>query len=290
MHYSSYKTILSPTNGMNLYRGCQHGCIYCDSRSSCYKMKHDFEDVEVKRNAAAILDHELKKKSPCMISTGSMCDPYIPLEKELNLTRKCLEVIERYGFGLNILTKSSLILRDIDILQRINKKAKCVVQVSLTTYNETLCGKIEQNVCTSKERFHVLKEMHKANIPTVVWLSPILPFVNDTEYNLMGLLKYCTQAKVHGILCFGFGVTLRDGNREHFYKYLDAISHEDLKQKYIQKYGNSYNCVSENNSRLMSILAEACKEHRILYKPDEIFSYLQTFETQKKQISYFDRI
>jgi len=290
MHYASFKTILSPENGMNLYRGCLHGCIYCDSRSLCYKMKHDFEDIEVKRNAAAILDVELKKKKPCMISTGSMSDPYNPLEKELQLTRECLKIIEKYSFGISILTKSALILRDIDILARINQKAKCVVQMTLTTYNQTLCGKIEQNVCSAAERFRVLKEMRNAKIPTVVWLSPILPFINDTEDNLMGILKYCTQAQVYGILCFGFGVTLRDGNREHFYKYLDAISHRDLKQQYIQKYGKSYNCISDNNDHLMSVLVKVCEEHGIVYKPDEIFSYLRTIESKEKskQTTFFD--
>lgn len=285
MHYANYKTLLSPENGMNLYRGCVHGCIYCDSRSLCYKMKHDFEDIEVKRDAAAILENELKKKKkPCMISTGSMCDPYIPIEKELKLTRECLEIIEKHGFGLSILTKSSLILRDLDILAKINKKTKCVVQMTLTTFDENLCRKLEPNVSTTSERFQVLKEMRDAKIPTVVWLSPILPYINDTEENLMGLLDYCLIAKVRGILCYGFGMTLRDGNREYFYENLEMLSH-GLKGKYIGKFGKSYSCTSDNNSHLMTLLIETCKQNEILYKTDEVFSYLKTFES--RQINMF---
>ena len=181
MHYAEYKTILSPKNGMNLFRGCTHGCIYCDSRSVCYQMEHDFEDIEVKKNAVAILEKQLKhKRKPAMIGTGAMCDPYIHLEEELQITRQCLRLIEKYGFGLTILTKSARILRDIDILKAINAKTKCVVQITLTTYDENLCRIIEPNVSTTAERFAVLEAMRDAGIPTVVWLCQILPFINDT--------------------------------------------------------------------------------------------------------------
>ncbi len=201
MHYADYKTILSPTNGMNLYRGCTHGCIYCDSRSTCYQMKHDFEDIEVKRDAPQILDAQLRKKrAPCMIGTGAMTDPYIPLERELGLTRQCIKLIDAHGFGLAIQTKSNLVLRDMDVLQSINAKAKCVVQMTLTTYDEALCRAIEPNVSTTRERFEALMAFADAGIPTVVWLSPILPFLNDSEENLRGLLAYCVEAKVRGIL------------------------------------------------------------------------------------------
>jgi DNA repair photolyase len=212
MHYADYKTILSPQNGMNLYRGCTHGCIYCDSRSVCYQMQHDFEDIEVKRNAPQILEDQLRRKrKPSMITTGSMCDPYIPLEEELRVTRNCLEVIERYGFRLSILTKSARILRDLDLLKSINDKAKCVVNITLTTYDETLCRILEPHVSTTAERFEVLKTVRDSGIPTVVWLCPVLPFINDTEENLRGILDDCVQARVRGILCFGMGVTLREG-------------------------------------------------------------------------------
>jgi len=216
MHFKEAKTILSSKNGMNIYRGCSHGCIYCDSRSKCYNMDHDFEDIEVKVNAPELLEAALRKKrKKCMISTGSMCDPYMHIEARLACTRKCLEIIDRYGFGVALLTKSNLILRDLDILTSINSKSKCVVQLTLTTWDEDLCRILEPTVCTTRERFEVLKIMNENGIPTVVWLDPILPFINDTEENLRGILEYCVRAKVYGIICFGMGMTLREGNREY---------------------------------------------------------------------------
>ena len=287
MHYADYKTILSPTNGMNIYRGCTHGCIYCDSRSLCYQIKHDFEDIEIKRNAVRILESQLKKKrKPCMISTGSMCDPYIHLEEELQTTRQCLEVIEKYGFGLSILTKSARILRDIDILKAINEKTKCVVQMTLTTFDEDLCSVLEPNVSTTKERFEALETVRDAGIPTVVWLSPILPFINDTEENLHGLLDYCKKAKVQGILCFGFGTTMREGSRDYFYKKLDE-HFPGMKQNYIKEYGSSYECISPNNTALMAIFRQECRSNGILYRTSEVMKYLREFEIKDRQISLF---
>ena len=215
MHYVTAKGILSSKNGMNLYRGCQHGCIYCDSRSDCYHMEHDFEDVEVKENSLVLLENALRRKrKPCMIGTGSMSDPYMPLEDELQYTRKALELIHRYGFGATLITKSDRVLRDLDLLKAINDKTKCVVQMTLTTYDEDLCRKLEPGVCTTKARFEALKALQDAGIPTVVWLCPILPFLNDSPENINGILDYCEEAQVKGIICFGMGVTLRAGNRE----------------------------------------------------------------------------
>lgn len=144
MHKVQAKAILSAKNGMNIYRGCQHGCIYCDARSTCYQMNHVFEDIEVKENAPQLLEAALKRKrKKCMIGTGSMSDPYMPLEMELNLTRQCAELIERYGFGLTVLTKSDNVLRDLDLFRRINAKTKCVIQMTLTTMDDVLSRKIE---------------------------------------------------------------------------------------------------------------------------------------------------
>ena len=287
MHYADYKTILSSQNGMNLYRGCTHGCIYCDSRSKCYQMTHDFEDIEVKRNAVQILELQIaRKRKPCMIGTGSMCDPYIHLEEELQLTRECLKVIERYGFGLTILTKSARIMRDMDLLKAINDKTKCVVQITLTTFDEDLCRIIEPDVSTTAERFSVLEAMRDAGIPTVVWFDPILPFINDTEDNIRGILSYCIRAKVHGIVCFAMGTTMREGSREHFYKKLDE-SFPWVKQQYIRTFGNSYECHSPNNHRLMEIFREECRKHRILYRIDDVFGYLRKFESKEQQLTLF---
>lgn len=234
MHYVTAKSILSASNGMNLYRGCTHGCIYCDSRSRCYHMNHAFEDIEVKENALELLEDSLKRKrKKCMIGTGAMTDPYIPVEKEIQYVRKSLLLAEKYGFGFTLITKSAQVLRDLDILKRINEKTKCVVQMTLTTYDETLCRKLEPNVSTTRERFEALKILQKEGIPTVVWLCPILPFINDTEENLLGILNYCAEAKVYGIINFGMGMTLREGNREYFYRQLDR-GFPGLKEKYIR--------------------------------------------------------
>ena len=288
MHYADYKTILSPQNGMNLYRGCTHGCIYCDSRSACYQMKHDFEDIEVKRDAPRILEGQLRRKrAPCMVGTGSMCDPYIHLEEELRVTRQCLELIERYGFGLTILTKSARILRDLDILKAINAKTKCVVQMTLTTFDEDLCRVIEPNVSTTAERVQALTLMRDNGIPTVVWLDPILPFINDTEENLRGLLEDCVRVHVRGIVCFGFGVTLREGDREYFYARLDE-HFPGMKQRYIRAFGGAYECTSPNNARLWAIYEETCRRQGILWKPGDVFGYLNKFETAQRQMSMFD--
>lgn len=290
MHYKEAKTILSPKNGMNIYRGCSHGCIYCDSRSNCYNMDHDFEDIEVKVNAPELLEMALRKKrKKCMIGTGAMCDPYLHIETKLEYTRRCLEIIDKYGFGLSILTKSNRILRDLDILKSINEKSKCVVQMTLTTYDENLCKILEPNVCTTKERFKVLEIMRDNGIPTVVWLCPILPFINDTEENLRGILDYCIKAKVYGIICFDIGVTLRSGNREYFYSKLDE-HFPGLKQKYHKRYGYSYVIRSDNSDRLMKIFHDECKKNGIVSNCNEIFKYLHTYEDKQKieQISLFD--
>jgi len=292
MHYKEVKGILSAQNGMNLYRGCTHGCIYCDSRSKCYNMDHDFEDIEIKSNATLLLEDALKRKrKKCMIGTGSMSDSYIHLEEKLGHTRKCLEIIEKYGFGLSIQTKSDRILRDLDLLKKINEKTKCVVQMTLTTYDEELCKILEPNVCTTYRRFEVLKIMRDNGIPTVVWLDPILPFINDTKENLLGILNYCIEAKVHGILCFGMGLTLREGNREYFYRKLDE-HFPGLKEKYHQKYGYSYEINSDKNDELMILFKEICKKNNIEYNVNKVFSYLHEFEDKSanKQISLFEGI
>lgn len=278
MHFVKAKGILSPKNGMNLYRGCSHGCIYCDSRSKCYHMEHAFEDIEVKENAIELLENALKhKRKKCMIGTGSMTDPYIPLETEIGNVRKALSLIYEYGFGFTVITKSARILRDLDLLQKINERAKCVVQMTLTTYDEALCKKIEPNVSTTRERFEVLKQLRDAGIPTVVWLSPILPFINDTEDNISGILDMCIEAKVYGIICFGMGLTLREGNREYFYEQLDRLFPQ-LKKKYIQAYGNQYVIESPNNNRLMELFYQKCSKSGIVHNNEQIFQYLHTFE------------
>ncbi|NMA06456.1 MAG: radical SAM protein [Ruminococcaceae bacterium] len=292
MHFVNVKGILSSKNGMDLFRGCTHGCIYCDSRSKCYQMNHSFEDVEVKENAICLLEDRLKRKrKKCMIGLGSMTDPYIPEELALNYTRQALEVINKYGFGVSLITKSARVLRDLDLFQEINTKSKCVIQMTLTTYDESLCRKIEPNVSTTKERFETLKILRDSGIPTVVWMTPILPFINDTEENIIGILNYCKEAKVFGVICFGMGLTIRDGNREYFYSELDK-KFPQLKEVYMRKYGRSYIVGSRDNKRLMNIFHDFCEANDIVHDNDLIFNYLNLFEDKQftKQISFFDGI
>ncbi len=290
MHFVKAKGILSSKNGMNLYRGCSHGCIYCDSRSRCYHMEHAFEDIEIKENAIELLEYALlHKRKKCMIGTGSMTDPYIPLEMEIGNVRKALHLIYKYGFGFTVITKSDRILRDLDLLQKINETTKCVVQMTLTTYDEDLCRKLEPHVSTTKERFEVLKQLRDAGIPTVVWLTPILPFINDTEQNVTGILDMCIEANVYGIICYGMGLTLREGNREYFYEQLDRLF-PDRKEQYMRCYGNQYIIESPNNNRLMELFVQTCRQHGIIHDNEKIFQYLHTFEEKSHadQISLLD--
>ena len=281
MHEIEVKSILSARNGMNVYRGCTHGCIYCDSRSTCYQMDHAFEDVAVKRNAPELLEDALRRKRRrSMIGTGSMCDPYLPLERELQLSRKCLEIIDRYEFGVSVLTKSNLILRDLDLLKRINEKTKAVVCTTFTTFDESLCRILEPNVCTTKERFEMLRTMREHGIHTGVWLCPILPFLNDTEENLRGLLDYCFRAGVEVIVNFGMGVTLRDGDRQYFYAQLDR-HFPGMKERYIRTFGDRYECLSPNHRKLVRIFREECQAHGVICETEKALAYLSEFEDQQ---------
>jgi len=241
-------------------------------------MDHDFEDVEVKVNAAELLEEKLRsKRRRCMIGTGAMSDPYIPIEESLKISRTCFELVEKYGFGLTIQTKSSHVLKDLDLLVSINRKAKCVVAMTLTTFDEALCRIIEPNVCTTKKRFEALEILRDNGIKTVVWLNPILPFINDTSENIRAILDYCVKAKVHGILCFGMGMTLREGSREHFYEKLDE-HFPGLKAKYEKKYGNSYIITSDNNRELMGIFNEVCLANNIVCNNDKVFEFMFNLE------------
>ena len=290
MHFVTAKSILTPRS-MNIYRGCTHGCIYCDSRSKCYQFTHEFEDIEVKQNAPELLEETLKRKRKrCMIGTGSMCDPYIPLEKELGLMRRCLEIIDRYGFGVTPQTKSDLILRDIDLLASINKKAKAVVQMTLTTADDELCKLIEPAVCPTSRRFEVLCACRDAGIPTVVWFSPLLPFINDTKENVEGIIDYCARAGVKAILCFGMGLTLREGSRDYFYKALDR-HFPGLKDNYIKKYGYRYEIPSPHSGSLWQYFEELCERNNIMLGNNEIFKWLEEFpEPEPVQPGLFDDI
>ena len=288
-HEVTAKGILSAGGGMNLYRGCSHGCIYCDSRSTCYQMDHDFEDIEVKVNALQLLEDALRRKrTRCMIGTGSMSDPYIPLEEELQYTRRALELIARYRFGATLITKSDLVLRDLDLLQRINSQTKAVVQMTLTTADDGLCRVIEPGVCATSRRYEVLKELQKAGIPTVVWMTPVLPHINDTRENIRSLLAMCMDAGVRGVVWFGASVTLREGNREYFFRQLDR-QFPGMKERYLHDFGLSYICGSPREKELSQLVHETCRQHGMLHEPEQVFAYLKEFEDKEagQQLSLF---
>ena len=291
MHFVDAKGILTGSGGhfgMNIYRGCTHGCIYCDSRSRCYQFTHAFEDIEVKRNAPELLEQALRsKRQKCMIGTGSMSDPYMHCEEQLGLTRKCLEIICQYGFGAAVQTKSDRILRDIDLLDEINRRAKCVVQMTLTTWDDGLCKIVEPNVCNTKRRVEVLEEMRARGIPTVVWLTPILPFLNDTEENVRAILTACARAGVKGVMAFGMGLTLREGDREYFYAALDR-HFPGMSRRYAERYGNAYEVPSPNADKLMALFQSICRENGMLFRPEDCFAYMNEFPQTYEQTSLFD--
>ncbi len=291
MHFVDAKGILTGSGGfpgMNIYRGCTHGCIYCDSRSRCYQFTHPFEDIEVKQNAPELLAAALKsKRRRCMIGTGSMSDPYMPCEEELGLTRRCLEIILENGFGAAIQTKSDRILRDIDLLCEINRAAKCVVQMTLTTYDDELCAILEPNVCNTKRRIQVLMELRERGIPTVVWMTPILPFLNDTVENVTAILRECVRAGVRGVVDFGMGLTLREGDREYYYAALDR-HFPGMKERYIRRYGNAYELPSPNAKALTEVFQGICRENGLLSTPEECFGFLRELPEKYPQMSLFE--
>lgn len=288
MHFVTAKSLLTRSNGMNLYRGCAHGCVYCDSRSVCYQFTHAFEDIEVKQNAPELLEEILRKKRKrIVISTGSMSDPYQPCERELKLTRRCLELIEKYSFGASVITKSDLVLRDIELFDSINRKAKGVLQMTLTIADDRLSRLLEPNVCTTSRRYEVLKKFQERNIPAVVWMTPILPFLTDTEENIRTILDYCFDAGVKGIVLFNAGLTLRDGDREYYYRALDR-HFPGLSDEYRKRYGNAYEVNSPDSEKLMRIFRSECEKHGVLHDPDACFRYIAEIPDRQTQMSLFD--
>ena len=222
-----------------------------------------------------------------MIGTGAMSDPYMHCEKQLRLTRRCLQIIKQYGFGVSIQTKSDRILDDIDLLEEINRQSKCVVQMTLTTYDDRLCAIVEPNVCNTRRRIEVLEKMKERGIPTIVWITPILPFINDTPENIEAIVKECARVEVKGIIDFGMGLTLREGDREYYYAALD-IHFPGLKERYIQTYGNAYEVPSLKQKQLMVLFKKLCIENGIMHTPEDCFRYLHEFPRQYEQTSIFD--
>lgn len=263
------KSILLPNKTFNLYKGCSHGCIYCDSRSACYQIE-DFDTVKVKKDAVVILSKELaSKKVKSILKTGGMSDPYVHLEKQLEVTKKSLELIHHYGFGINVLTKSDMILRDIELYKKINDRYKAIVQMTITTMDDDLASKIEPNVTPPSSRMKALKKFSDLGITTGIWMTPLLPFISDTKENIESIVWAAKQANVTFILVFGFGTTMREGSRDYFYQKLDE-KFPDYRKLYEKTYKNQYICDSLKSDELKTLFEKLCRDNGILYKHEDI--------------------
>ncbi|MCI8590532.1 MAG: radical SAM protein [Clostridiales bacterium] len=290
------KSILSPymANGwfgahynMNLYRGCPHGCIYCFSRNECYQIDQ-FDRVRGKKNALAILEQELKKKRKSgAVLTGSMSDPYNPYEAETCTMRGALSLFNQMHYGAIILTKSDLVLRDIDLLCAIKTHSPVAVNFTITCAEDSLSSVLEPFVCPSSARFRALKTLAEAGIPCGILLMPILPFINDTLENIIGIVEKAALAGAKWIEAgYGFCVTLRANQRQYFYEQLDHL-YPDMKERYIKAFGKAYSCYSPHDRELKKQFRSCCEKHHILYQSDAMARLIhQDYETV--QLSFFD--
>ncbi len=297
MEYIPAKTVVSSYSGgngwfgnnynMNIYKGCCHGCIYCDSRSECYGI-NDFDTVRAKENALAIIRNNLRSKVKTgVVGTGSMSDPYNPYEKELVLTGHALELINAYDFGVSIATKSALITRDIEILKEIKEHSPVICEITITCHDDRLASKLEPNVSSPSERFKAIRQLSDNGIFCGILLMPVLPFINDTYENITGIVTKAHEAGARFIYP-AFGVTLRQNQREWFYNKLDELfPGKLLREKYIRSFGNNYECRSPGASKLWKLFRELCDGYGILYDmKDIVFTYKQGYGIN--QLSFFN--
>ena len=295
MEFIKAKTILSKVKygnewygidyNMNLYRGCSHGCIYCDSRSNCYHIEN-FDLVRGKENALYILEQELsKKRKKGIIGIGSMSDTYNPLEKEYEQTRGALKLISKYGFGVSIDTKSDLILRDIDLLKEINSKNNVIIKFTITTPNDELSKIIEPNVCISSKRLQAIKILSDNGIFTGIMMNPMLPFITDKEEDIRYLVKLAYENGAKFIHAY-MGMTLRENQRDYYFYKLDQ-HFIGIKEKYIKYYGNKYNCIVPNYKRLYKVFTDECIKYGILYDMKDIIKAYKKEIKSNEQITLF---
>jgi len=269
---------------MNIYRGCSHGCIYCDSRSDCYRIT-DFDTVKVKENALQTIRNDLRRKVKTgVVGTGAMSDPYNPLEQELKLTRHALELINAYHFGAGILTKSALAARDVDVLQDIKTHSPTLVQFTVTTADDALCKQLEPNVSVTSERFESMRKLADAGIFCGVLMLPILPFVNDTEENIINILRMAKEAGAKFVYTY-MGMTLRQGNREYFYDRLDEFLPQ-VKEKYIKQFGFRYHCSAPHIKKLWGIYEAECARLGLLSEMKAIIHHYKA-GYEGRQLSLF---
>lgn len=270
---------------MNIYKGCCHGCIYCDSRSECYGVDH-FDTVRAKENALFVIRRDLEAKNkPGVIMTGAMSDPYNPHEETEGLTRGALELIHRFHFGAAILTKSALVCRDTDLLLKIKAHSPVFVNVTVTTADDSLCAKIERYVNPPSARFEAISRLSEAGILCGVLLMPTLPFINDDEQNIRAIVRMAAQAGAKWVYHWdSFGVTLRQNQRDYFYDRLDALF-PGVKKKYVRTFGDSYACTSPNNAALTKAFIEECDKYGLLYEMDDIVKLTrQGYEQQQMSL------
>lgn len=266
---------------MNIYRGCSHGCIYCDSRSACYG-DDDFDTVKVKEDALTIINNDLKRKVKTgVVATGAMSDPYNPLERELLLTRHALELLSAYGFGVTIATKSDLITRDIDILSEIGQNAPVLCKLTVTTCDDSLSQKIEPNAPASSRRFAAIEQLSKAQIFSGILLMPVLPFLEDSFENIEGIVNRAAECGARFVYP-AFGVTLRQNQREHYLNALEKLFPERaLKVHYARRYGNSYECRCPEAAALWRHFTSLCDQKGLLYNMKDIIrGYRQPYQQQ----------
>ncbi|MDD5264670.1 MAG: radical SAM protein [Candidatus Bipolaricaulis sp.] len=243
--------------GMNLYRGCQHHCIYCDSRSKCYGNDRFDDDVLVKTNAVDLLAKELRaKRRKGVVGTGSMNDPYMPLEERVGLTRAALEVLAGYGFGVHVVTKSDLVLRDIPLLQRIARTSTAAVSLTLTTLDDELARRIEPGAPPASSRLRALAELSAAGIEARVALMPVLPFLEDAWDNVSAIVREAHRRGVRTVIPW-FGMSLRDRQRTYYYRKLDELF-PGLREQYEKAYGNGYMCPSPRAAALRASFETMC--------------------------------
>lgn len=295
MEFAKAKTIMTKVKdgnewygvdyNMNLYRGCSHGCMYCDSRSDCYHIDN-FDIVKCKENMLQILENELsKKRLKGVVGIGAMSDTYNPMEIKYQQTRGALELISKYGFGVSIDTKSDLILRDIDLLKEINLKNNVIIKFTITTPDDNLSKIIEPNVCVSSKRLEAIKLLNDNGIYAGIMLNPVLPFITDKEEDIIKLVKLASEYGAKFIHTY-MGMTLRDNQRDYYFYKLDE-NFPGLKDKYIKTYGNKYNCLALNYKQLYKVFTDECDRYGILYKMNDIINAYKKRNTNDEQISLF---
>ena len=270
---------------MNIYRGCSHGCIYCDSRSDCYRVEN-FDTVRPKADALAIIEADLKsKRKKGIVATGAMSDPYNLLEKQLLLTRGALKLIDKYGFGASVTTKSALAARDTDILKSIGSHSCAVAKFTVTTFDDALCAKIEPHVSPTSERFKALEKLAASGVLCGLLLMPLLPFINDNEQNVVDIVRAAHNSGVKFIY-FAAGVTLRANQRQYFFDRLDE-TFPGVKQRYIGQYGNAHSCTSAHAVQLHKAFSALCDGYGIMHKLPAINAYLDIMQNSTAQTSLF---